>query len=94
MASGPQTLMVVLGILLFAAVVLMGLIVLRLASIQREIESTRKQIGTMDWGVMLLKGVQQLKEIVTALDQIDKRLQKLEAIEKVQLSHINVRAGR
>jgi hypothetical protein len=25
---------------------------------------------------------------------IDKRLQKLEALEKVQLSHINIRAGR
>lgn len=43
---------------------------------------------------MLFNGVQQLKDIVKGLDTIDKRLQKLEAIEKVQLSNINFRAGR
>jgi len=45
----------------------------------------------MDWGLMLFNGVQQLKQATVALEQIDKRLQKLETIEKVQLSHINVR---
>jgi hypothetical protein len=43
---------------------------------------------------MLLNGVQQLKQATIALEQIDKRLQKLEAIEKVQLSHINLRQGQ
>lgn len=41
---------------------------------------------------MLFNGVQQLREIVKGLDLIDKRLQKLEAIEKVQLSNIDFRA--
>jgi predicted Holliday junction resolvase-like endonuclease len=84
----------VLATLLFVAVVLMGLIASQLRAMRREVEAARAQIAKMDWSTMLLNGVQQLKEAVRALDQIDKRLQKLEAIEKVQLSHINVRAGK
>ncbi len=80
-------------LLLLAATVLMLIMVVQLRSMRHEVESTRLQLAKMDWGVMLLNGVQQLKQATIALEQIDKRLQKLEAIEKVQLSHINLRQG-
>jgi cytochrome bd-type quinol oxidase subunit 1 len=86
-------LLAVLAGLLGIATLLMLVIAWRLRSMQRELEAARRQLGTMDWGAMLFNGVQQLKGAVQALEQIDLRLQKLEAIEKVQLSHINVRAG-
>lgn len=81
------------GVLLLVAILLMGMIVGQLRAMRREVEEARIQLGRMDWGALLMNGVRQLKEAVEALDHIDKRLQKLEAIEKVQLSHINVRAG-
>lgn len=86
-------LVAVAAVLLLAATVLMLVMVLQLRAMRREVEATRLQLAKMDWGVMLLNGVQQLKQATVALEQIDKRLQKLEAIEKVQLSHINVRQG-
>jgi len=86
-------LVAVAGALLLAAAALMLVMVLQLRAMRREVEATRLQLAKMDWGVMLLNGVQQLKQATVALEQIDKRLQKLEAIEKVQLSHINLRQG-
>lgn len=83
-------LVAVAAVLLFAATVLMLVMVLQLRAMRREVEATRLQLAKMDWGVMLLNGVQQLKQATVALEQIDKRLQKLEALEKVQLSHIKV----
>lgn len=77
--------------LLLAAAVLMLVMVAQLRAMRHEVEATRLQLAKMDWGVMLLNGVQQLKQATTALEQIDKRLQKLEALEKVQISHINTR---
>ena len=79
--------------LLLAAAVLMLVMVVQLRAMRREVESTRLQLSKMDWGAMLLNGVQQLKQATVALEQIDKRLQKLEALEKVQISHINMRQG-
>lgn len=86
-------LLIAVVFLLLAAAVLMLVIVVQLNVMRREVEATRAQLAKMDWGVMLLNGVQQLKLATVALEQIDKRLQKLEAIEKVQLSHINLRQG-
>lgn len=87
-------LIAVAAVLLLAATALMLVMVLQLRAMRREVESTRLQLTKMDWGVMLLNGVQQLKQATIALEQIDKRLQKLEAIEKVQLSHVNLRQGQ
>lgn len=87
-------LIAVAAVLLLAATALMLVMVLQLRAMRREVESTRLQLAKMDWGVMLLNGVQQLKQATIALEQIDKRLHKLEAIEKVQLSHINLRQGQ
>lgn len=92
MISG-EAILVAAVVLLLTASLLLLVIVRQLGAMRRELEATRLQLAKMDWGVMLLNGVQQLKQATVALEQIDKRLQKLEAIEKVQLSHINVRQG-
>ncbi len=92
MAGMSAGILVGFAVLLLAATLL--IVVLQLRAMRREVEATRLQLAKMDWGVMLLNGVQQLKQATVALEQIDKRLQKLEAIEKVQLSHINLRQGQ
>lgn len=91
--SSEKILILAALLLLLAAAVLMLVMVIQLRAMRHEVEATRLQLAKMDWGVMLLNGVQQLKQATVALEQIDKRLQKLEAIEKVQLSHINLRQG-
>jgi len=86
-------LLAVVALLLLAAIVLMVLVVSQLRAVRREAEAVRSQLARMDWSPLLFNGVQQMKDAVKSLDTIDKRLQKLEALEKVQLSHINLRAG-
>jgi hypothetical protein len=88
-----MALLVAVVVLLLVAVVLMTVIAAQLKALRRETESARSQLAKMDWSQLLFNGVQQMKDAVKALETIDKRLQKLEAIEKVQLSHINLRAG-
>jgi biopolymer transport protein ExbB/TolQ len=80
--------------LLLVAIALLIVVAAQLKGMRAEAEAVRNQLAKMDWTQLLFNGVQQLKDATKALDTIDKRLQKLEAIEKVQLSHINVRAGR
>ena len=95
--AGGTVLTVLVGIvavLLLAAVVVLVSIAAQLKVLRRETESARAQLGKMDWTQLIFSGVQHLKEAGVALDTIDKRLQKLEALEKVQLSHINIPAGR
>lgn len=76
--------------LLVFAVILMAVIAARLNAVRREAEAARALIAKMDWGAMLFNNVQQLKAAVDALGQIEKRLQKLEEIQKVQLSNTNI----
>jgi len=83
-----------ISVLLLVAVVLMASIAAQLKGLRREAEMARSQLVKMDWSQLLFNGVQHLKEAREALETIDKRLQKLEALEKVQLSHIDFRAGR
>ncbi len=93
---GPMSESILQGAVIFlllAAAILMLVMVVQLRAMRKEVELTRMQLAKMDWGVMLLNGVQQLKQVTVALEQIDKRLQKLEALEKVQISHINMRQG-
>ena len=97
MASGSMVVTVLLGVvavLLLVAVVVLASIASQLKVLRREAEIARSQLAKMDWSQLIFSGVQHLKEAGVALDLIDKRLQKLEALEKVQLSHINLRAGR
>lgn len=80
------------ALLLLVVLILMGLIAAQLGALRREAEAARKQLATMDWSQLLFNGVQLLKDVVKGLELIDKRLQKLEAIEKVHASNINFRA--
>jgi hypothetical protein len=97
MAGGSMVITVLLGVvavLLLATVVVLASIAAQLKVLRREAEIARGQLQKMDWSQLVFSGVQHLKEAGQALDTIDKRLQKLEALEKVQISHINLRAGR
>ena len=97
MANGSMVVTVLLGllaVLLLAAIVVLASIAAQLKVLRREAEIARTQLAKMDWSQLLFNAVQHLKEAGQSLDTIDKRLQKLEALEKVQLSHINIRAGR
>lgn len=97
MAGGSMVITVLLGVVAFlmlVAIVVLAAIAAQLRVLRREAEIARSQLAKMDWSQLLFNAVQHLKEAGQSLDTIDKRLQKLEALEKVQLSHINVRAGR
>jgi hypothetical protein len=97
MAGGSIVVTVLLGVvalLLLVVVVVLVSIAAQLKVLRREAVMSRVQLAKMDWSQLLFTGVQHLKEAGVALNTIDKRLQKLEALEKVQLSHINLRAGR
>ena len=76
--------------LLVFAIILMAVIAIQLKMIRGEAKAIRDLITRMDWGVMLFNNVQQLKAAVEALGIIEKRLQKLEEIQKVQLSNTNI----
>ena len=97
MAGGSTLLTVMLGViavLLLAVVVMLASIAAQLKVLRRETEIASAQLVKMDWSQLLFSGVQHLKEAGQALETIDKRLQKLEALEKVQISHINIPARR
>ncbi len=83
----------VMAVLLFMVIVLMLVIARQIEAMRREAEAARSQLAKMDPSPLLFNGVQQLKDVLKALETIDKRLQKLEALEKVQISHIIPRAG-
>ena len=83
----------VVALLLLMVIVLMVAIARQIKAMRREAEAARSQLAKMDPSPLLFNGVQQLKDVLKALETIDKRLQKLEALEKVQISHINLRAG-
>jgi hypothetical protein len=82
----------VVTLLLLLVAIMLAMISGQLRAVRREVEVARKQLATMDWSVMLLNGVQLLKDTVKGLELIDKRLQKLEAIQKVAASNIDIRA--
>jgi len=58
-------------------------------SMRAEQQAMRRVIANMDWTSMFSNMQAHAKESVRILDILDKRLQKLEAIEKVQLTQTN-----
>lgn len=62
----------------------------RLRAIQFEQQALRRVVANMDWSAVLANTQQHSKETVRILDIIDKRLQKLEVLEKLQISQFNV----
>ena len=88
------SLLIAILVVLTLSLVLVGVSALFLINIMREIraeqEVLRRAVANMDWTMVLSKMQSSFKEAVRILDIIDKRLQKLEALEKVQISQIKV----
>jgi hypothetical protein len=81
------------GLVLFgvAAVVIIN----NLRASRAEQQATRRLIANMDWTTVLSNTQNSSKESVRLLDIIDKRLHKLEALEKLQISNkAEANAGR
>ena len=94
MAGGSMIVTVLLGVvavLLVGSIVVLASIAAQLKALRHEAEIARAQLQKMDWSHLLFNGVQHLKEAGQALDTIDKRLQKLEALEKVQIANLTYR---
>jgi hypothetical protein len=60
-----------------------------LRAVHAEQQAMRRVIANMDWTSIFSNMQAHAKESVRILDILDKRLQKLEAIEKVQLTQTN-----
>ena len=59
-----------------------------------EQQALRRVLANMDWTTVLSNTQNSSKESVRLLDIIDKRLQKLEALEKLQISQSQFNVGR
>ena len=64
---------------------------LRIAAFIREGRNAQKTIAERDSGPALHGLVQQTREVNRQLANIDKRLEKLEALEKVQIANLTYR---
>lgn len=80
------------------AVLTLGLVIIGLETIilinamralRSEQQATRRVIANMDWTAIFSATQAHAKESVRILDILDKRLQKLEALEKIQLTQTN-----
>lgn len=58
-------------------------------AVRAEQQATRRVIANMDWTTIFASTQAHAKESVRILDILDKRLQKLEALEKIQLTQTN-----
>ena len=63
-------------------------------AMRAEQQAMRRVIANMDWTTVLSNMQTSSKESVRLLDIIDKRLQKLEALEKLQISQSQFNVGR
>ena len=86
-------LLAILGVLTLI-LVLVGVATVFLINAMRamhaEQQALRRVLANMDWTTVLSNMQTSSKESVRILDIIDKRLQKLEALEKLQISQFNV----
>ena len=57
---------------------------------QAEQQAMRRVIANMDWTTVFSNMQAHAKESVRILDILDKRLQKLESLEKIQLTQSNI----
>lgn len=86
---------ILLAILAVLSVILLlvGIAILILVRTMREMradqQAMRRALANMDWTSVFSNMQSHAKESVRILDILDKRLQKLEALEKVQLSQSN-----
>jgi hypothetical protein len=90
-------------LLAILAVLTLGLIVVGLATVflisnmramRAEQQAMRRVIANMDWTTVLSSMQGYGKESVRILDILDKRLQKLEALEKIHLTQMDTNTRR
>jgi hypothetical protein len=63
-------------------------------ALRAEQQAVRRVLANMDWTTVLGHMQNSSKESVRILDIIDKRLQKLEELEKLQISQAEMKQGR
>ena len=76
----------VLTLILILAGVAMMFFINIMREMRAELHATRRALSSMDVTMVMSNLQSSFKEAVRILDIIDKRLQKLEALEKVQIS--------
>jgi len=90
MTTEVIVLLAILGVLTLV-LVLTGVatvfLINNLRAVRAEQQATRRVIANMDWTSVFSNMQAHAKESVRILDILDKRLQKLEALEKIQLTH-------
>jgi uncharacterized membrane protein YfcA len=86
---------ILLAILAVLAVILVligiGIMILvtTMRALRADQQATRRALANMDWTSVFSNMQSHAKESVRILDILDKRLQKLEALEKIQLTQSN-----
>jgi type II secretory pathway component PulK len=83
--------LVLLAIIAVVAVIGMALLLRAAAAIRRLQQDTHQVLASRDLGPVLHGLVQQIRDVNRLLANIDKRLEKLEALEKVQIANLTFR---
>jgi uncharacterized protein (DUF58 family) len=87
----PESILMAILVVLTLMLILTGIATLFLINTMRamrtEQQAMRRALSNMDWTSVLGHLQNSSKESVRILDIIDKRLQKLEALEKLQISN-------
>ena len=93
-----ESLLISILVVLTLTLILGGVSTIFFISIMREMraeqQAMRRAIANMDWTSVFSSLQTYSKESVRLLDIIDKRLQKLEALEKLQISQSSFKQGR
>ena len=84
------SILAVLTLILIVAGLATVFLINAMRAMRAEQQATRRVLANMDWTTVLSNMQSSSKESVRILDIIDKRLQKLEALEKLQISQFNV----
>lgn len=83
--------LVLLAAIMLVAIAGLCLVLRALASVREHQEAVYKTLSGRDLGPVLHGLVQQTREVNRLLGNIDKRLEKLEALEKVQIANMSLR---
>jgi len=86
--------LIVLTLILVVTVVATAFLVNTMRAMRLEQQAMRRAIANMDWTSVFSNLQSSSKESVRILDILDKRLQKLEALEKLQISQSQFKQQR
>jgi hypothetical protein len=93
-----ESILIAILVVLILTLILAGVSTIFFINIMREMraeqQAMRRAIANMDWTSVFSSLQTSSKESVRLLDIIDKRLQKLEALEKLQISNSQFNVGR